>query len=109
MDKELRISISRLRRALETTETPDGENEVPNDVGLSVDDLRRSLWGALTTTFATDAEEYLVTMRVRRASEMLQDLLADLYTGALSMRAPGTDELRAVTSELRTSLEGLSR
>ena len=108
MDEELRISISRLRRALETTEKPDADNEVPDDVGLSVDDLRRSLWGALTTTFATDAEEYLVAMRVRRASEMLQDLLADLYTGTLSMRAPGTDELRAVTSELNASLEGLS-
>jgi len=109
MDEELRISISRLRRALETTETPDAEDEVPDDVGLSVDDLRRSLWGALTTTSVTDAEEYLATIRVRRAGEILQDLLADLHTGALSMRAPGTDELRAVTSELRASLEGLSR
>ncbi len=108
MVEELRSSISRLRRALETAQIPDAENQVPHDVGLAVDDLRRSLWGALTTTFTTDAEEYLVTMRVRRASEMLHDLLADLYTGALSMRAPGTDELRAATSELRASLEGLS-
>lgn len=108
MDEQLRISISRLRRALEATEKPDADNEVPNDIGLSVDDLRRSLWGVLTTTFTTDAEEYLVTMRVRRASEMLQDLLTDLSTGALSMRAPGTDKLRTVTSELQASLDGLS-
>ncbi len=109
MVEELRTSISRLRRALETTQTSDAENEVPHDVGLAVDDLRRSLWGALTTTFAADAEEYLVTMRVRRASETLQDVLAELYTGALSIRAPGTEELRVLTSELRTSLEGMSQ
>ncbi len=107
MVEELRSSISRLRRALETAQIPDAENQVPHDVGLAVDDLRRSLWGALTTTFATDAEEYLVTMRVRRASETLKHVLADLYTGALSIRAPGTEELRELTSELRTALEAI--
>ena len=109
MVEELRSSISRLRRALETAQIPDAENQVPHDVGLAVDDLRRSLWGALTTTFATDAEEYLVTMRVRRASEMLRDVLADLYAGVLSIHAPGTDDLRAVISELRMSLDAMSQ
>ena len=109
MENELRDSIQGLRRVLTTVETSAGQNDVPEDVELAVDDLRRSLWGALTTTFAKDAEEYVVDMRVRRANEMLQDVLADLLTGGLTVRAIGMEELRVVTSELWASLEGLSR
>ncbi len=109
MDEELQISVSRLRRVLDSAEKPEAGHEIPPDVGLAVDDLRRSLWGALTTTFTTDAEEYLVTMRVRRAGEMLRDVLADLYAGVLSIHAPGTDDLRAVVSELRMSLDAMSQ
>ena len=105
MVEELRSSIAGLRRALETAQPYDADHQVPDDVCLAVDDLRRSLWGALTTTAGTDEAEYLVAMRVRRASETLQDVLADLYTGAISIRALGTDELRAATSALRAALE----
>ncbi len=108
MKEELEVSVAQLRRALDTVGKSGSNGDVPEDVGLAVDDLRRSLWGALTTTFAADAEEYLVEMRIRRAGEMLQDLLADLYTGTLSIRAPGTDELRTTTAELRAALEGLA-
>ena len=88
---------------MDAKDTPD--REVPDDVGLAVDDLRRSMWGALTTTFVDDAADYLVSMRVRRSTEMLKEILADLYTGAIGIRTPGTGDLRAATSALRTALE----
>ena len=105
MDEKLQISITRLREVLDSIPASEGQEIVPEDVGLAVDDLRRSLWGALTTSFAADAEDYLIAMRIRRANEMLNDALADLHTGAMSMHAPEADELRRTTGALRAALE----
>jgi hypothetical protein len=107
MDKNLRVSVTQLRGVIESIPTSEPSEKVPEAVGLAVDDLRRSLWGALTTSFAGDATDYLVAMRIRRANEMLRDVLADLHTGDMSMHSPGAGELRQTTGELRMALEEL--
>ena len=107
MDEQLQASITRLRQALGAIDESRANRDVPKDVELAVDDLRRSFWGVLTTTFAADAEEYLVQMRIRRAREILTDVLADLYTGTLAVGRPGSDELGATARQLYTALAGV--
>ncbi len=108
MSDELQTSIDHLRTLINAVEfAPAEDKTVPEGLGLAVDDLRRTLWGALTTTFASDAQDYLIDMRVRRASEMCQDILADLLTGAMTPQTPGTDELATAVRDLRTAIQGI--
>jgi hypothetical protein len=78
--------------------------EAKQHIGLAVDDLRRSLWAVLTTAHAADSDVYLSEVRVRRASEICSEILADLYADGLSAQAPGIREFRAWVHGLRAGL-----
>ena len=104
--------IGQLRDTLSMLDAKETQNSVPSaaeDIGLAVDDLRRSLWAVLTTAHTADADAYLSETRVRRTYDVCSDILADVYTGGLNPHDAGLGEFRAWTHGLRAALARVRR
>ncbi len=109
---ELTKGIRQLRDTLSMLDANETRNTIPNaaeDIGLAVDDLRRSLWAVLTTVHTGDADAYLRETRVRRTCEVCSDILADVYAGGLNPHDAGLGEFRAWAHGLRAALAGVRR
>ncbi len=105
MDTEkLRTEIDQLRSALKAVDaavaTGDPSPEALQDLGLEVDSLRKSLWAGLTSKHSGDYTAFLGRIRVRRAIETCEDVLADLYAETLPPNIPGLEVFSATLGEL---------
>jgi len=91
--EELRDEIDRVRSALNILETGmaggDDTSEAARDLGLAVDNLRRSVWAVLTTKHSGDYDGFLGRIRLRRAREICEEVLAELYAGTITVDTPG--------------------
>lgn len=103
-DKEMREAFADLRTALDQLEVGAGGSKHPGEkiaaLSGAVDTLRTKVWAHLTTHQAGDLDRYLGQIRVQRATEACEDLLADLYAEALAPGTPGLDLFRGVLREL---------
>ncbi len=105
MDTEkLRTEINQLRSALKAVDdglaTGEPSPEALQDFGLAVDNLRKSLWAGLTSEHSGDIGAFLGRIRVRRATETCEDVLADLYAETLAPNTPGIEVFSATLAEL---------
>ncbi len=105
MDTEkLRTEIDQLRSAVKAVDagvaTGDPSPEALQDLGLAVDSLRKSLWAGLTSKHSGDYVAFLGRIRVRRAIETCEDVLADLYAETLPPNIPGFEVFSATLGEL---------
>lgn len=105
--QELREVIDRVRSALHILEGDAAQHssEAAHDLKRSVDDLRRGVWAILTTRHSGNYEDFLARIRVRRATESCEDVLAELYAETLTADTPGLFSLYATLSELRKQFE----
>jgi hypothetical protein len=87
--------LSELTAALESFESRVATQEVPKEAlaGLksAVDDLRLRLWGVLSAGSADDYRAFQERFRLRRATEICEDIESELGTGLMN---PRHEELR---------------
>jgi hypothetical protein len=70
------------------------------DLGLAVDDLRRSVWAVLTTKHSGSYADFLARIRVRRATECCEEMLAELHAETVTRNTPGLPVFQATLKEL---------
>ena len=89
-DPALAGQLSALTTALESFESRMARHEVSKEAlaGLksAVDDLRLRLWGVLSTGSADDFRAFQERFRLRRASEICEDIESELGTGLMNPR-----------------------
>ncbi len=104
MHENLRDGVSELRAALRVVRSHLQEEQASSagmrDLGTAVDGLRGSIWGILQDAHGGDQQDYLATVRVRRATEICGQLLEDLHTGVLRPDLEGYEMLRASLRDL---------
>ncbi len=105
---KLEAEIRELRSALDQVDrTVDAgvPRETIKALGDTVDGLRTKVWAYLTTHQAGDLNRYMGEVRVRRAAEACEDVLAELYADALPPGTPGLELLRATLLELKKACD----
>lgn len=99
---ELRKSLDELRGALGALEPDLALDDPPQaavqDLERAVTGIRSSVWELLKAEHADDYAGYLGKIRLRRAIEICEDVLSDLYADTL---APNTPRLRAFQATLQ--------
>ncbi len=99
---ELRRALDELRGALGVLESDLALDDAPQaavqDLAQAVTGIRGSVWEFLKAEHADDYDRYLGKIQLRRAIEILEDVLSDLYADTL---APNTPGLRAFQSALQ--------
>lgn len=108
--EELRKTIQGLRSALSGIEDTTSLEELPEeglrDLGLAVDNVRKSVWSTLSAEYADDFPGFLAKIRVRRANEICQDVLSDLYAETLPPNTSGLELFGATLRELSRACKG---
>ncbi len=106
----LRQGMDQLRSALNIMESDISMGAPPaeglRDLGQAVDNVRKSAWAVLTAEHSGDYQGFLAKIRVRRAIELSQDVLTDLYADTITRDMPGLIVLAATLQELSTALRG---
>ena len=101
---DLRKGVVQIRNALDVLEAKVGEEDRPSegvrDLGRAVDDLRRSVWAVLTTRHSGNYQDFLARVRIRRATECCEELLADLHAETVTSNTPGLPVFHATLREL---------
>lgn len=105
---EVHLRIRELRRTLDVFDQrfggSDDLSEGLRDLSLSVDHLRRSIWAVLTAGHEEDLPAYLARVRVERARQSCEDVLADLTVETLTGDTPGINAFHtALTGMLSTA------
>lgn len=107
---DLRQGMDQLRSALNVIESGMSVGAPPaeglRDLGQAVDSVRKSAWAVLTAEHAGDYQGFLAKIRVRRAIELCQDVLTDLYAKTVTHDMPGLVVFAATLQELSTALRG---
>jgi hypothetical protein len=107
--KELAHSLACLSQDIEQGAVPDAS--VLNDLKLTVDQLRLTLWAVITyekqTKYISRAglQTKLAEFRMKRLTEMLRELQTDIMRGLL-VATPS--ELQDLTSALQNTLQNLT-
>jgi hypothetical protein len=103
-DPELKKYIEELRDVLSVAESFLALDQMPpervKDLGHAVDNLRTGVWVALRARHAGEPDELLARMRVRRAIDTCEEVLADLYAETLTAATPGFFVFHATLQEL---------
>src|SRR4051812_21191845 len=104
--------LSALTAALESFESRIITQEVPKEAlaGLksAVDDLRLRLWGVLSTGSADDYRAFQERFRLRRASEICEDIESELGTGLMNPRHEELQRLGEAASGLARQIQDLA-
>jgi hypothetical protein len=101
--EELRNAIGIIEQGMESDEPPE---EGMRDLGLAVDNVRKSVWATLSAEYSDDYPSFLAKMRVRRANEICQDVLSDLYAETFAPNTAGLEVFQATLKELSRAGRG---
>jgi hypothetical protein len=109
IDADVRRGVKEVTEALAMLQArkPPGNamSEGVRYLGLEVDSLRQSVWAVLKAQNAGDLAGFIGRVRIRRANELCQDVLADLYTDTVPSNMPGLRVFHAMLQELAEVLE----
>ena len=101
---ELRRCLAELRSKLDIIEAEMAQGQPPEQavqaVEQAVSEVRTNIWNLLTAEHADDYESYVGKIRVRRATKVCEDILADLHTETLPSRTVGLAVFHATLREL---------
>ena len=76
------------------------QREVVRAIEEAVSTVRGNLWTLLSAQHTDDAQGFLGKIRVRRATELCEDVLADLHADTLTKATPGRQVFHATLQEL---------
>lgn len=100
----LRVSLDQLRSKLDIIDAEMAWGRTPAEalqaIEQAVSAVRRDLWALLGARHADNAQKYTDRIRVRRATEMCEDVLADLHAQTLPHSTPGFAVFEATLREL---------
>lgn len=103
-NQELRKGLDELRGKLAIIETEMQQGQPPEQAVQAVEEAvstaRANVWALLTARHSDDYESYLTRTRIRRATEVCEDILADLHADTLSPHMVGLGVFRATLREL---------
>jgi len=106
---QLKDHIDRLRAVLTVVDSNLALGLVPSegmqDLRAAVDDLRTRAWLILKAGHRVHEQAFVNRVRVRRAVEICEEVLADLYVGAVTPDTPGYSVFRSTVRELANLLE----
>ena len=74
--------------------------EVLRAIEQAVSAVRRDIWVLLTARHAHDIQSYTSKIRIRRATQMCEEVLADLHAETLPPNTPGLEVFHATLREL---------
>jgi hypothetical protein len=105
MDREaLQKGISQLRGGLDLvlaqSSSGDRLQEGMRDLGIAVDNVRTTLWTILKEKHPRGYEALLGRMRVRRAIDTCEEILADVRAETMNANTPGFKVFQATLHEL---------
>jgi hypothetical protein len=104
--------LAALTAALESFEKRIISEEVPKEAltGLksAVDDLRLRLWGVLSTGSADDYRAFQERFRLRRATEICEDIESELSTGLMNPRHEELGRLGEASEALGRRIHALA-
>ena len=105
---ELQSQIDKLRAVLTVMDTNLELGRIPSegmhDLQKTIDGLRANVWVLLKAWHRTQEQSFVTRMRVRRARETCDEVLADLSAGTLPAETPGYSVFRATLRELAQAL-----
>jgi hypothetical protein len=103
-NEELRKGLDELRGKLAIIDTEMQQGQPPEEAVHAVEEAvsaaRANVWTLLTARHSDDYEGYLTRTRIRRATEVCEDILADLHADTLSPHMVGLEVFRATLREL---------
>ncbi len=76
------------------------QREVVRAIEEAVSTVRGNLWTLLSAQHTDDSQGFLGKIRVRRATELCEDVLADLHANTLTRATPGRQVFHATLQEL---------
>ncbi len=101
---ELRRGLEELRSKLNIIEAEMDQGQPPEQavraVEQAVSEVRSNIWILLTAEHADDYDRYVGKIRVRRATEACEDILADLHADTLPPQTVGLAVFHATLREL---------
>lgn len=74
------------------------------DFKLVVDRARKSVWAVLTASASGDYNAFIADFRLRRATDLFQEIHVDLSAGAVNAATPGLHELESQLADLVAAL-----
>ena len=100
----LRKGLDELRSKLRIIDTETEVGHPPEQavraVAEALSGARRDVWALLTARHSDDYEGYLTRTRIRRVTEVCEDILADLHADTLAANTVGLEVFRATLREL---------
>ena len=100
----LRQDLKDLRSKLDIIEAEmsrgEPQREVVRAIEEAVSTVRGNLWTLLSAQHTDDSQGFLGKIRVRRATELCEEVLADLHANTLAKTAPGRQVFHATLQEL---------
>lgn len=99
--RELKSSLGLIESELSERRDVTGTLE---DFKHVVDRARRSVWAVLTASVSGDYNAFIADFRLRRATEMFQEIHVDLDAGGVNAATPGLHELESNLSDLVEAL-----
>lgn len=103
-DDLLRTSLDELRSKLDIIDAELAWGQPPAEaltaIEHAVSAVRRDIWVLLTAPHSHDIQGYTSKIRIRRATEMCEDVLADLHAETLPSNTPGLEVFHATLREL---------
>ena len=103
-NEELGKCIRQLRSALNIIDADIALGEPPAEavqaLVRAVDNVRTSVWAVLSAEHSGDYQSFLSRIRVHRATETCDEILADLYAEALPPNILGLELFHATLREL---------
>ncbi len=109
IDAEVRRNVKEVEEALAMLQArkppANTMSEAVRYLGLEVDNLRQSVWAVLKAQNAGDLAGFIGRVRIRRANELCQDVLADLYADTVPPNMPGIRVFTATLEELAEVLK----
>lgn len=114
---ELRRGLEELRSKLNIIEAEMAQGKPPGQavraVEQAVSEVRSNIWILLTAEHTDDYDSYVGKIRIRRATETCEDILADLHAETLPPQTVGFDifhaTLRELSEECARQTSGLTR
>jgi hypothetical protein len=104
IDDSLHRDLEDLRSKLNIIEseidTGEPFQEAIKSIEEAVSSVRGTIWDLLSARHADDYPAFLSKIRVRRATEMCEDILADLHAGTIPSTTPGFQVFHATLQEL---------
>ncbi len=104
---ELAQRVQDLKNALTSIETEVKGGKTPpeglEDLKAVVDNVRLSLWAILSSAQADDYEAFIGAFRLRRGTDICQQILADIRAGNVNGASPEFVDFKGIVEELASA------